>query len=447
MRGLSIRARITIGSVIIASLLLTGALMIVRAQMAGILSEADAGLARGDLNSFQQDIASDPTAEVDDPGTGVLVLVRNPEGDAEVNTLPHDVDAVVGNREATDEEFAFTDDEGRVFVVVGRIVRTSAGDWALWSARSTSSSELAIAGLDRILVVGGLLLLLGFGAASWILTSVALRPVARMRRRADSLGTTLDGDLPEGRANDELAALARTLNEMLARLRAASAREKQMISDAAHELRTPLASLTTQLELAHGDAGDAAALAEHLRGSEASVARLVVLASNLLELNRLDATGARGESASSAQLVDELMGSVDRARLIALARSVDVGIDSHGEDLDRRYALDPQAFGRILDNLLSNAVSAVSDGGSVEVDLSQDADGLRVVVTDDGPGMPPEFLGRAFERFSRPDAGRSGSGSGLGLALVEAIVTSAAGTVTLRNLSPGFEVAVRLPQM
>ncbi len=449
MRRLSIRARITIGSLVVAILLLTVALLIVRSQVGMILSNADVALAQGDLTSFENDIAVNPTAEVDNPGTGVLVYVRNPSGDVQVNTLPHDINAAVGSRSASTEQFSFRDDEGRGFIVVGREVRTGSGVWALWSARSTSSSELALEGLDRVLVVGGIVLLLGFGAASWALATIALRPVTRMRRRADSLGTTLDGELPVGGANDELAALATTLNELLSRLRSSSAREKQMISDAAHELRTPLASLTTQLELAHDDEGDAAALAEHLKGAESSVARLAALATNLLELNRLETDGRQLASASTSQLTTELMSAIDRARMLALPRSIDIGFEVGGGDSEQSYRVDASSFGRVVDNVLVNAINAVADRGSIDVLLDQDSAGLRLRVIDDGPGMPEGFLPQAFERFSRPDIARSrhAGGSGLGLALVQAITTSAAGTVEVRNRAPGFEVEVVLPKM
>jgi two-component system OmpR family sensor kinase len=457
VRRLSARARITIGSLLVAALLLTLALMIVRSQVGMILSNADAALAQDDLTPFERDITANPKAEVDNPGTGVLVYVRNPDGRVQVDTLPHDIDGVIGTRPASTEQFAFTDDERRDFLVVGREVSTSAGTWALWSARSTSSSELALEGLDRVLVAGGIILLLGFGAASWVLATIALRPVARMRKQADALGTTLDGELPVGGARDELAALATTLNELLARLRASAARAKPIISDAAPELRTPLASLTTQLELARDDAGDADALAVRLRGAEASAARLADLATNLLELNRLETERRESATSTSAQLTTELMGAIDRARMLGLPRSIDITFDVHGagvgdeveEGAEQRYRLDPHSFGRVLDNLLVNAVNAVSVEGAIEVSLMHGPNGLDLTISDDGPGMPPDFLGKAFERFSRPDAGRSTSagGSGLGLALVQAIVVAAGGSVELRNRTPGFTVEVHLPQM
>ncbi len=449
MRRLSIRARITLGSVLVAVVLLSGALLLVRGQVGQVLAGSDAALAAGDLAGFVSDIAADPEGEIDDPGTGVLVSIRNPDGVVQVDTLPHDVREVVDERAPGDVEFRITDDEDRGFVVVGRVVDTAAGSWMLWAARSTSASELALEGLDRLLLVGGALLLAGFAAASWVLATVALRPVTRMRIRAESLGTALDGELPIGRADDEIAALARTLNALLARVRASSVREKQMVSDAAHELRTPLAALRAQLELAHRDFGDADALERDVRGAESTATRLASLAGNLLELSRLEADdGAAPRVATASQLVTEFLGAVDRARLLALGASTEVVFDvSTAREADG-YALDAAAFGRLADNLLTNALTA-APGGTVEARLTQADDELILVVSDDGPGMPPDFVPHAFERFSRPDAARTsqGGGSGLGLALVQAIALAAGGTAEVANTPTGFSATVRLPKM
>jgi len=448
IRRLSIRARITIGSVVVAALLLTVALLIVRDQMTRILADSDVALAVSDLSGFESDITTRPDAEIDDPGTGVLVLLRDPDGTVQVDTLPHDVREETDRRDDVDSEFRMTDDENRGFVVVGRVVETTQGEWMLWAARSTSASELAVAGLDRVLVVGGIVLLVGFGGAAWVLATFALRPVTRMRRRAETLGTAMDGDLPTGPADDELSALAGTLNDLLARVRSSSAREKQMVSDAAHELRTPLAALRTQLELAHRDFGDADALAKHIQSAENSVLRLANLAGNLLELSRLEAhEEPASRMASTRELVTEFMGSIDRARLLAVEAATDVSFDLADVDEVEHYRIDASTFGRLVDNLLSNAVAAAA--GSVTARLSQEVTALRLVITDDGPGMPDAFIPHAFERFTRPDVARTTQtgGSGLGLALVHAITTAAGGSAHLENTAGGFAATVLLPKM
>lgn len=446
MSRLSIRTRITLGSIAVAALLLMAALIVVRAEVATILTDADASLAQSDLASFVADIGANPDESVDDPGTGVLVYVRDPGGAVQVNTLPHDISDVIVDRPAADDQFSFTDDEGRAFVVVGRSVETNAGAWGLWSARSTSSSELALRGLDRVLVIGSLVLLAGFGAASWLLATVALRPVTAMRRQAEELGA--DGRLPVPGTRDELAALANTLNSFLAQVESSSVREKQMVSDAAHELRTPLAALKTQLELAHGDEGDAPALGRQLRAAESSVDRLAALASNLLELSRLESHEPAGSSVA-ADLVDEFTGSVDRARTLALKSGAVVDFDLAVDDETAVYAINGQAFGRLTDNLLSNALNALRSAGTVTAMLSQVGDSLVLTVSDTGPGMPDEFLPIAFERFTRPDASRTTAtgGSGLGLALVHALAVGAGGSAALTNTRPGLAVTVTLPKM
>ncbi len=450
MSRLSIRARITLGSLVVAAVLLTAALLVVRAQMATILANADATLAQNDLASFENDITAHPDERVDDPGTGVLVLVRDPSGEPQVNTLPHDVVKAVEHRDPADTEFFFTDDERRTYVIVGRTVTTGDGTWALWAARSTAASHLALEGLDHVLLVGGGVLLVGLGLASWTLATVALRPVTAMRRRAEQLSEDdTHGELPVGTAQDELAELAKTLNHFLERVHAASAREKQMVSDAAHELRTPLAALKTQLELAHGDFGDADALARQVRSAEASVGRLSSLASNLLELSRLESHEGANRVSSAAALADEFTGSIDRGRALAVSTGVTVDFEVSLSTESAQYAIDAQAFGRLTDNLLANAIAAVEAGGTVMAEITETPDALTLTVSDDGPGMPPEYLPIAFERFTRPDASRTSStgGSGLGLALVSALAREAGGEATLQNTHPGLRVTVRLPKM
>jgi two-component system OmpR family sensor kinase len=115
---------------------------------------------------------------------------------------------------------------------------------------------------------------------------------------------------------------------------------------------------------------------------------------------------------------------------------------------DDAYSVDPQAFGRLIDNLMSNAVNAIGEGGTITAHLRQRPTSLDLTVADDGPGMPEKFLPMAFDRFSRPDESRSTrtGGSGLGLALVQAVATAAGGTAELQNTNPGLLVSVSIPR-
>ncbi len=451
LRRLTIRARITIGSVLVAAVIFAIAMMAAHAQVVSILLAADAALARADLDSYAIEVVANPSGLVDDSGKGLLVSIRDPSGQVKLDTLPHDIRRFVEHRAGRNEKFSSGED-GTSFVVVGRLVKTATGEWSLWAARSTASSLLAMQSLDVAFILGGIVLLVAFGFASWLLASAALGPVRRMQQRAESLGMDSTSVLPVAQAKDELSELATTLNAFLGRVRASSAREKQVVSDAAHELRTPLSALKTQLELAHDDFDDAAALAAQVIAAERSVDRLSSLATNLLELSRLDAQAVPVLPSFAEDLVSELMGSIDRARLIGLANDAEVGFTVSlvsPVDARARFAISAENFARLADNLLANSVAVISPGGSVDADLTEEPGKIVLRVTDSGPGMDETFLPHAFDRFSRPDDSRTAStgGSGLGLALVRAIATAANGTVRLQNTGSGLLATVSIPKM
>jgi signal transduction histidine kinase len=444
---LSVRARLTIGSSFLALVLLTAAVLLARAQVSSLLESTDATLARSDLTPFLSDLKLNAGEHIDQPGPGVLVEIRDPSGAVEQNTLPDDLRARIAHETGDDRIIRATAD-GTPYTLAGRTFTTADGTWQLWAARSGAGHELAEAGLDRVLIIGGGILMVAFVVASWLLARAALRPVERLRRRAGELGDSVNADLlPVDASGDEIAQLAATLNAFLQRERTSVDREKQMVSDAAHELRTPLAALRTQLELAHDDFDDPDALRLEVVAAEASVARLSSLAGNLLELARLEQAPDLG-SITGATLAEELTEAVDRARLLAVSHDARIGFGSELPS-DRRYPLDRATFGRLLDNLLSNAVAAIANGGTIQADLVSTQDGAVLTVRDDGPGVPESFIARAFDRFSRPDDARSSrrGGSGLGLALVKAIAVGTGGDVTMRNLDPGLEVRVTIPHL
>lgn len=449
-----VRWRLTLGGTAIAAVILAVALFAVHLQVAALLASSNERLAQSDVAGYITEISESPSGVVDDTGEGVFVFVRDPDGQVLVDTLPHQVHELVEQRRGADETFR-TKSDGIPYVVAGSAVETSDGAWSVWAARSEASSALAVEGLDRFFSIGAVVLLGVFALLSWWLAVAALRPVDRMRRKAEELKAaplnlnTEPQSLPVSAARDELSGLAITLNDFLARVRKSAEREKQMVSDAAHELRTPLAALRVQLELAHDAFGDADALADEVTAAEASVSRLSSLTNNLLELSRLESgEGPHPESPGSA-LVTEMMGSVDRGRMLALARDIDVSFSIDEPADASRFAVSSDGFGRMLDNLLSNAIAAVHTGGSVVVALREQGDRLVLTVMDDGAGMPDEFIPRAFDRFARADSARAAhrGATGLGLALVAAIVDAAGGTIELANSSPGFVVTVALPKM
>jgi len=446
---LSIRWRITLGSVALAILLVGVTVLVVRLEISSILTSSNQSLAEADLTSYTAEIRSDPEGLVDDSAQGTLLYIRNPQGRVELDTMPPEIGEDLEHRRGANEAFTAAED-GSDFVVVGRAVATTDGTWSLWAARSAAASHLAMERFDRGLLIGGVALVLLFGGASWLLASAALRPVMRMRSQAENLSAAEGAvDLPVSHAKDEIAALATTLNAFLDRVRRSTAREKQMVSDAAHELRTPLAAVKTQLELAHRDFDDPAKLPAQIIAAERSVDRLASLASNLLALSRTEAGETSLESTTADVLYSELMEGVDRTRLLALARGIDVSFSGVTGEASATFPISADDFARVVDNLTGNAIAAVAGPGAIDITFTQTADSLLLTIADDGPGMPDDFLARAFDRFSRADASRTGArgGAGLGLALVKAIVDAAGGTVSLTNAHPGVIAEVRLPNM
>jgi signal transduction histidine kinase len=294
-----------------------------------------------------------------------------------------------------------------------------------------------------VLLVAAPIVLLLVAIGSWLLVGAALRPVRRLQAAAERIRRSgRPGRLPEGGGADELAHLTSTLNRFLTAQQQGLERERRMVADASHELRTPLAVLTTELELAQRHAGDAAVLEAAVVRAQGNVGALSRLATQLLELSALDAEETLPDRATVGDLVSELMAAVDRARSLA-PEAVHVEFDLPDELEEGAEApIAASAFGRVVDNLAGNALNATS-AGSVELVLRQETGRLVLTVTDTGRGVPPEFLPHAFDRFARSAASRADGtpGSGIGLALVRALVEAAGGEVSLVNRLGGGAVA------
>jgi heavy metal sensor kinase len=314
---------------------------------------------------------------------------------------------------------------GRVIVVVGTAL----------AERDHELNTLAL-----LLGLGGCVALVLASLAGYGIAAAALRPVEAMRRRAASI---LPGEseqrLPVARSGDEIERLGVTLNAMLDRLQQAFTRERIFVADASHQLRTPLAILKTEVELALKEGRTL----EELRSALESVAdetdRLVRLAEDLLVIARLD-QGSVPISTAELDAHELLETAASRAQSRAMREGVSVELSS----IDRVTLLGDsprieQALGNMLDNALRYArgevrVSAVAQGSTVELH-----------VRDDGPGFEPELIERAFERFVR-DGQDSRAGAGLGLAIVAAIAHSHGGHVRAANRSGGgADVWLELP--
>jgi len=258
----------------------------------------------------------------------------------------------------------------------------------------------------------------------WIIVGRVLRPVEAIRSRVAEIGGGgLDRRVPEPGTDDEVGRLAATMNSMLDRLARSAERQQRFVSDASHELRSPIASIRTQLEVALAHPGRSA-WKEVAEGVLEESLRMERLADDLLVLATADEGGVRRGT-----------GQVDVDEIVSLEggrhRIVEIGAASAGT-----IAGDEMAIGRVVRNLIENAVRHASS--RVRVAAERVDSTVVLTVDDDGSGIPPEHRSDVFERFARLEEARSrdAGGSGLGLAVVREIVTAYGGTVTIDD-APG----------
>jgi len=291
----------------------------------------------------------------------------------------------------------------------------------------------------ELLIAGPIALALAT-LAGYALAGLSLRPVESMRSRAESISAETPGErLPVPQTGDELERLGETMNAMLGRLEAALARERNFVADAGHELRTPLALLRTELELALRHGGSVDELREALRSSSEEVQRLAQLAEDLLLIARSD----QGKLPLRLEVLeaDELLASIARQfewRAQEGGRTVRADVSAGIRVRGDRIRLE-QALSNLVDNALRH--------GDGEVRLSAETgNGLvELHVTDAGRGFPPDYLAQAFQRFTRADHARSRGGSGLGLSIVLVIAEAHGGTAHVANTQTGADVWVALP--
>ena len=310
----------------------------------------------------------------------------------------------------------------------------------------TGEVDVSLGLVRTLLFVGLPLLLLALAAVAWRVIGAALAPVEALRLGAERIGAdarprrrraTVDR-LPIPVADDEIHSLATTLNGMLDRLDGLAERQQAFLDDAAHELRSPLASLRTQLEVAE-HVGDGGSLPADLLPDVERLSRLV---DDLLVLAR----SGNGEAAPSLETVDlrpllrEIVSRYAAARVPVTLTDVAPGataISVPGNRADLR---------RVVTNLVDNAVRHAST--AVTLSVGADPSGTWLRVTDDGHGIPPPDRERVFERFTRLDEARDrdSGGTGLGLPIARELMRRNGADVTLSDAAPGVIAVVAWPR-
>jgi signal transduction histidine kinase len=441
---LSIRTRITGGSVVIALAISVVAGIVIFDRVRSIVDEGEHDLLASIEAPYRTALRTEPGESLDVPGRGEHVAVVDPSGVRKVDSLPRALRNRLSDLVELPEGYHHVAAGGVTYLVRVADVTNAAGVWHLVAARNAQEQATVLTQVTWLLIVAIAIINVGFGAASWLIGTLALRPVTRLRRSAVRLAAQ-PGDelLPVGAADDEITGLARSLNELIEQLRASAERERQLVSDASHELRTPLAILQTQLELAQtGD--DERELRRDLLAAQATLGRLSALATSLLELSRIEAQAAPGR-ADYADLALELADAADRARLRIGVRPIEVVAHVDPGDDETAVAVAIEDFGRVVDNLTGNAIAAAGERAArIELTLRRRAAGAVLAVRDDAGGMDAEFADRALVRFARATPRRDGAG--LGLTIVAGIARRSGGDIALHNdPGRGLEVEVRFP--
>lgn len=429
-RARSVRARTTLGAgvVVLAALVIGAVAFVVVLRLVlldGVRTSAEAG-----LEQVSSRVEADGAAAV----TGYEDVLVQVIGDGGV-VLAHGEDAD-GDALPTADESRWTHDGERWLLMADDVDLPGGGEATLVYGATLDQADTAVRTAVVLLAVGVPVLVLLLVAVTWAVTGRSLRPVERMRTEVETIRSARpDARVEVPDTGDEVARLASTMNAMLDRLERSAESQRRFVSDASHELRSPIASIRQHAEVAvaHPERTEVADLADVVR-SEA--VRLQDLVTGLLELSRLDEGGIR--TRRPVDLDDLALDAVARARArstagVAPARDGDaptVRVDGSAISAARVLG-DERVLAGVVRNLVDNAVRHAST--RVAVSLTEHDGSAVLTVDDDGTGVPEDERERVFERFVRLDEARSrdAGGAGLGLAIVRDAVRAHGGDTTV----------------
>jgi two-component system, OmpR family, sensor kinase len=320
-----------------------------------------------------------------------------------------------------------TDETGKLRVLTEPVVVGGTRIGTFRVADPLTSVDQALASLrNRFIAVGLGALLLSVAIAIW-LANVISRPLRRMAAVASAVDS---GDLShriDYEGDDEVGVLAEAFNHMLDRLEAGFRLQRDFVSDASHELRSPLTVLRGRIEQLADHAGDRQAVEAEANELMREVRRMERLSDDMLTLAKAE----RGGLVQRRRVpVDDFVEDLRRDLPLLGSRHYSVESSFHG-DLEA----DPDRLAQVLRNLVTNAVSHTTADGHIDIAIASENGTAVFAVSDDGTGIEPDQLGRIFDRFHRTDEGRSRAegGSGLGLAIARAIVEAHGGSITAES--------------
>ena len=443
----SLRARITIAaSALFAFAVVAGTVLLIASLRASLIKSIDSSASKSG-NDVADLVVKGTRPDVLLSGTGGdylqvvdlrdLVLAHSPTADASKSMLkPAELArARTGHHITISGEWAGVDSQLRVTAV-------PAGNATVLVATSLARVDQSVHILRTVAVVGCPIAVLIMALATYWIVGRTLRPVAGLRQGAEEITAAglADQRLPVSDAQDEVQRLAVTLNAMLDRIDTSTKRQRTFVGDAAHELRSPLASLRVQLEVAERlPPADWKAV---VQDSLVDVNRLELLVDDLLAMARLDEAGGvlrRREMVELDTLISCTVDAYGQARVPVRAAAEPLIVDG-----------DPDGLRRVLVNLIDNAVRYARSEVLVSARPGSHTAGqatVQIEVADDGPGIPAHERQRVFDRFYRVGDSRSreSGGTGLGLPIVRDVVRAHGGTVRLADNQPGLRAIITLP--
>ncbi len=308
--------------------------------------------------------------------------------------------------------------------------------------RGDLDETLAQVALGLLILVPVAVLVTAVGG--YVLSGPALRPVADITDLANSIDERdLHERLDYRGPNDELGKLASTFDAMLARIENAFQRQRRFTADAAHELRTPLSLMRSQVDIARSRPRSADDYRHALDGLDADLQRLTALTDALLSIARLDSPEMTPDLAAF-----DMAGTISSVLTLYQGSAESAGIVLTGDTRPTPLVADEDLMIQVLVNLLDNALAHTSPGEQVTAGCAPGDESVHIWVKDTGAGIPAPDQARVFDRFYRPDPGRSRTrgGAGLGLAICKAIVDAHHGTIALTStVGAGTTIDIRLP--
>jgi len=263
----------------------------------------------------------------------------------------------------------------------------------------------------------------------WMLSGAMSRAVQDIGRQAAMQDLHNLSEISLDRVPAELKPMVESFNSLLTRLRDAFAVKRQLVQDAAHELRTPMTALALQMENLRRDMPDGACT-QSLAQLEAGVHRASRMVDQLLKMSRQG--DAPAEPAMRVDLHAQVRESINALIALADQRNIDLGLVDEGPQGEVALTCPPADFRSALDNLIENALRYTPEGGVVDVRVASEKGKPVVEVIDTGPGIPPHLIDRVFDRFFRVP-GSQARGSGLGLAIAQSAAQRCGLRVKLRN--------------